>query len=330
MMADRIKAIGAAGGCLKKSISGWAKGKCLAHAKEIQLGGTGAVPFNHCLAMKIMKKVQEAVGLDQWGTVGYQLDGCEVKVFKVDTEDINKKTECPPAPNAGAQDDKYQGELCFRGRGIMMGYLACADMGAEHVKSIQKKTGETIDAEGWLHSGDKGLITKDGFVKITGRYKELIIGEGGENIAPVPIEDCVKKACDGINEVMMVGDKRKYNVAFVTLKAVGANGETPGSDQLDAGAKRVNPGITTISAAMQDPTWIDTVKSAIEAANNNGKVCPNNTFKIQKFTILPSNFSEENNELTPTKKLKRKVVENLYADTIEKLYKTSGVYVPYL
>merc|ERR1719183_1161098 len=122
-----------------------------------------------------------------------------------------------------------------------MGYMAQPDMGAAHVNEINKKTKETIDKEGWLHSGDKGMITSQGMVKITGRYKELIIGEGGENIAPVPIEDNVKRECDGINEVMMVGDKRKYNVALVTLKAVGANGEVPGSDDLDAGAKRVNP-----------------------------------------------------------------------------------------
>merc|ERR1719502_2367198 len=115
-----------------------------------------------------------------------------------------------------------------------MGYLANPDMGEAHVTEIEKKTAETIDKEGWLHSGDKGLITATGMVKITGRYKELIIGEGGENIAPVPIEDHVKKTCDGIAEVMMVGDKRKYNVALVTLKAVGANGEVPGTEVLDA------------------------------------------------------------------------------------------------
>merc|ERR1719392_72814 len=118
-----------------------------------------------------------------------------------------------------------------------MGYLASPDLGSEHVAEIQKKTAETIDNEGWLHSGDKGMITERGMVKITGRYKELIIGEGGENIAPVPIEDSIKKLCDGVNEVMMIGDKRKYNVAVITLKAVGANGETPGTDELDAGAK---------------------------------------------------------------------------------------------
>merc|ERR1719291_1589765 len=124
--------------------------------------------------------------------------------------------------------------------------MACQDMGAAHVAEIKKKTAETIDKDGWLHSGDKGMITSRGMVKITGRYKELIIGEGGENIAPVPIEDQVKKACDGVAEVMMVGDKRKYNVALVTLKAKGANGEVPGTDQLDAGAARINPAIQTI------------------------------------------------------------------------------------
>merc|ERR1719421_1122584 len=103
------------------------------------------------------------------------------------------------------------------------------------------------------------MITIDGMCKITGRYKELIIGEGGENVAPIPIEDHVKKTCDGIAEIMMVGDKRKYNVALVTLKAVGANGEVPGSDDLDAGAKRINPEVKTISAAMDDKVWIDTI-----------------------------------------------------------------------
>merc|ERR1719359_1771158 len=206
-----------------------------------------------------------------------------------------------------------------------MGYMAQPDLGPQHVADIQKKNAETIDSEGWLHSGDKGMITKQGMVKITGRYKELIIGEGGENIAPVPIEDAVKKACDGICEVMMVGDKRKYNVALVTLKAVGANGEIPGTDELDAGAKRLVPEVTTITEAMDDKVWINAVTEAITSANNDGKVCPNNAFKIQKFTILPTNFSEEGNELTPTKKLKRSVVTTKYAKMISKLYATEGV-----
>merc|ERR1712113_156644 len=197
------------------------------------------------------------------------------------------------------------------------------------ITEIESKNAAAIDKDGWLHSGDKGMITMQGMVKITGRYKELIISEGGENIAPVPIEDVVKKACDGIAEVMMVGDKRKYNVALVTLKAVGANGEVPGTDDLDAGAKRLNTEVTKISQALDDKMWIDAVTAAITTANKNGKCCPNATFKIQKFSILPTNFSEEGNELTPTKKLKRKVVEGKYKALIDLMYATDGTYIRY-
>jgi len=375
-MADKIRAVGASSQGLKKTISTWAKDKCLTHARDLQLGRSGAIPFNHCLAMRIMKAVKGAVGLDQckyaltgaapiridtleyygslgiyinelygmsessaivtistdsahqWGTVGYQLEGCEVKVFRVDPEDLNKKVECPPAPAADNTDDQYQGELCFRGRGIMMGYLACSDFGDDHIKTIEKKNAETVDADGWLHSGDKGLMTAHGLFKITGRYKELIIGEGGENIAPVPIEDSVKGICDGVNECMMIGDKRKYNVALITLKAVGANGENPGTDNLDAAAKSVSA-VKTISEAMKDQAWIKYVTEGISKTNNNAKIAINNAFKIQKFMILPHNFSEEGGELTPTKKLKRAVVEKKYAAQIEKLYSTEGTYIEY-
>merc|ERR1740129_2472982 len=265
----------------------------------------------------------------QWGSCGWQFPGTEVKCFKVDPSDLNKKTECPPAPTLESTEDEFMGEICFRGRCIMMGYMACKDMGDKHVAEIQKKTAETIDAEGWLHSGDKGLKSVAGLLKITGRYKELIIGEGGENIAPVPIEDSVKGLCDAIAECMMVGDQRKYNVALITLKAVGANGEVPGTDDLDAAAKNVNPAVTKISQAMKDPKWIETITAALTATNSNAKIVPNNAFKIQKFCILPINFSEENGELTPTKKLKRAAVEGRYQKMIDRMYATDGVYIEY-
>merc|ERR1712151_1442676 len=136
-------------------------------------------------------------------------------------------------------------------------------MGA-HISSIQKKTAETIDADGWLHSGDKGLKTVNGMYKITGRYKERIIGEGGENIAPVPIEDSVKGLCDTIGECMMFGDKRKYNVALITLKAKGANGESPGTDDLEGSNTRTltlasSSSASKISEAMKDKAWIECI-----------------------------------------------------------------------
>jgi long-chain acyl-CoA synthetase len=80
---------------------------------------------------------------------------------------------------------------------------------------------------------------------------------------------------------------------------------------------------------MNDKVWIDEITAAITSANNNGKVCPNNAFKIQKFTILPSNFSEEGGELTPTKKLKRAVVSSKYAQTIDTIYESKETYVRY-
>merc|ERR1712045_617038 len=125
-----------------------------------------------------------------------------------------------------------------------------------------------------------------GMVKITGRFKELIIGEGGENIAPVPIEDSVKALCPGVNECMMVGDKRKYNVALITLKAIGANGEIPGTDELDAPALTNFPGVKKISEAIGNTSVADTITAAIQETNKNGKLVPNNSFKIQKFSIL--------------------------------------------
>ena len=74
-----------------------------------------------------------------------------------------------------------------------------------------------IDAEGWLHSGDKGCMSKDGMVKITGRFKELIIGAGGENIAPVPIEDNIKLLCPAISNVMMVRRLKPVTHCIATL-----------------------------------------------------------------------------------------------------------------
>jgi len=111
----------------------------------------------------------------QWGSCGFQMPGFEVKSFTVDPQDLNKKVECPRAPELDALDEQYQGELCFRGRSIMMGYMACPDFGPAHVAEMQKKTAETIDTEGWLHSGDVGMLDQDGMLHITGRLKELII-----------------------------------------------------------------------------------------------------------------------------------------------------------
>lgn len=251
-----------------------------------------------------------------WGSCGWAVPGTEVKCFSVNPDDINDKTECKQVDNIFSCDEKDQGEICFRGRHIMMGYLANPNLGPEHIKEIQDKTAAAIDAEGWLHSGDKGCISTKGMVKITGRYKELIIGSGGENIAPVPIENAVKKVAGGISNLMMIGDKRKFNVALVTLKAEGANAEKPGSNDLADDALGVNQSVTTISGASTDDVWKKYITDAISEVNKT----LNPPSRIQRFSILPADFSVETDELTPTLKLKRGVVEKKWASLIDSLY----------
>ena len=88
----------------------------------------------------------------------------EVKVFKVDDRDMNKKTECPRAKDITKASEEEQGEICFRGRHIMAGYMANPDLGKDHVKYIEDKVAGAIDADGWLHSGDKGCMDARGMV----------------------------------------------------------------------------------------------------------------------------------------------------------------------
>jgi long-chain-fatty-acid--CoA ligase ACSBG len=265
-----------------------------------------------------------------WGSCGYAVPGCEVKCFKVNPDDVNDKKEVPACTSLENPSEEQQGEVCFRGRHIMMGYLANPDLGPEHMALIEKKTAESIDAEGWLHSGDKGCIDKRGMVKITGRYKEIIIGSGGENIAPVPIEDAIKKECQGLSNVMMVGDKRKFNVALVTLKAQGATGDLPGTDDLDGGALAVSKGTTTITGAMADTVWHKAITDAIAKVN---KSLPPPS-RIQRFSILPRDLSVFTDELTPTFKTKRSVVEKKYAASLDSMFDENAdktkTYFPYV
>merc|ERR1712072_724337 len=103
-------------------------------------------------------------------------------------------------------DDEGNGEICFRGRHIMMGYL-----------NNDQATAETIDGDGWLHSGDIGVVDKHGYLKITGRLKELIITAGGENVPPVLIENEIKKEIgDIVSNVIVIGDRKKFLSCLVT------------------------------------------------------------------------------------------------------------------
>jgi len=214
------------------------------------------------------------------------------------------------------------------------------------VAEIEKKTKEAVDAQGWLHSGDKGCVNTRGMFRVTGRYKELLIGAGGENVAPVPIEDNIKALCPAISNVMMVGDKMPFNCALVTLKAVGANGEVPGTDELLAEALAYQKGLmgaaasgggggggegpTTISgASAPDSALVAAITKAIADTNKNQDVCPSNASKVQKFMILPLDFSVETDDFTPTFKLKRSNVSARFAPEVAAMYESKSTYVQY-
>ena len=104
-------------------------------------------------------------------------------------------------------DEQGEGEICMRGRNTMMGYL-----------KNDQATIDTIDSQGYVKSGDRGKIEKDGHLKITGRIKEIIIGAGGENIAPVPVEDNFKENCPVCSNIMMIGEQQRFMAALITFK----------------------------------------------------------------------------------------------------------------
>ncbi|CAD7967549.1 unnamed protein product [Amoebophrya sp. A120] len=304
---------------------------------KLQFAVTGAAPMNPetyeywgSLGVTIFEvfAMSESTGLATtsslrgtlWATVGFSAPGFEIKVFDT-MSDATKKFQTPPAINVFQPTEKEQGELCYRGRNVMMGYLANPGFGAQHVAELQKKTAEAIDDEGWVRSGDKACVSASNMLRITGRYKELIITAGGENIAPVPIENWLQTNFPAISNVMMVGDKKKYNTCLISLKAVGATGLEPGTDQLTPDCVNLlNSSAKTISGAQKDPAVQKYLESALKAVNQESSVVPSNACKIQKFKILPCDFSVAGEELTPTMKLKRSFVMDKYRKLIDEMY----------
>ena len=182
------------------------------------------------------------------------------------------------------------GEILLRGPNIFQGYYKNEDA-----------TRETLE-DGWLHTGDLGSIDDDGFVYITGRKKDIIITAGGKNITPANLENGLKQN-RWISQAVVVGDRRPYLVALITLdpEEVPRFAEEHGLDADDV------PGSDEMRAEVQ---------KAVDAVN--AKVGP--VEQIKKFVILPHDLSQETGELTPTLKVKRNVVNEKYADEVERMY----------
>merc|ERR1712159_703916 len=196
----------------------------------------------------------------------------------------------------------------------MLGYMGNPD-----------KTAETIDENGWLHSGDVGRIDEHGLLFITGRIKELLITKGGENIAPVPVEQYLKKILTGVSNAMMIGDQRKYCSIIFTLKTEPSPaGDGTFTDRLDADALAAVPDsdATTVSEAKACPKWNAYLQAGLDDYNSSS-VLVSKAAKIQYFRVLDGDFTVPGGELGPTLKLRRPIVTKLHHDVIESMYETA-------
>jgi long-chain acyl-CoA synthetase len=209
----------------------------------------------------------------RFGTVGQPLPVCEVRVA----------------------DD---GEVLMRGPNIFKGYY-----------NNPAATAETLDADGWLHSGDLGELDADGYLSITGRKKDLIITSSGKNISPSNIENALK-LCRWISQAVVFGDRKPYLTALLTLDP----------DECKALAEKLGADSADPAELAKNPAVRDELQSAVDEANRKFARIE----QVKKFTILERDLSQEHEELTPTLKVKRNVVYENYKDEFTALYASGG------
>uniref|UniRef100_A0A8B9GCN6 Long-chain-fatty-acid--CoA ligase ACSBG1 n=1 Tax=Amazona collaria TaxID=241587 RepID=A0A8B9GCN6_9PSIT len=221
-----------------------------------------------------------------------------------------------PAPGCRVKlvdkDVEGTGEICFWGRTVFMGYL-----------NMEDKTKEAFDEDGWLHSGDLGKLDKDGFLYVTGRIKDLIITAGGENVPPIPIEDAVKNELPIVSNAMVIGDKKKFLSMLLTLKTVLDPDTSEPTDILTEEARdfcqKTGSKATKVSeiVATRDQAIYQAIQEGIDKVNMNAT---NRVHCIQKWMVLPRDFSISGGELGPTMKLKRLTVLEKYRTEVDSFY----------
>ena len=191
------------------------------------------------------------------------------------------------------------GEILIGGRGVMRGY-----------HNLPDATAETIDAEGWLHSGDLGRVLPSGHVQITGRKKDLIITAGGKNIGPAHFQNLLKARSPWVGQVLMHGDRRPYCVALVTI-----NEEAVAKWAKDQGLSFANyaelAALPKVRALIQAD--VDKINQELPSYET-----------VKKIALVPEDWTVENGFLTPSMKVRRAVVEAKYADILDGLYGEAG------
>lgn len=201
-------------------------------------------------------------------------------------------------PAAGYNEvriDADTGEIRVRGPNVFMGYL-----------NQPEKTAETIDADGWLHTGDVGLVDADGFFRITDRMKDIIITAGGKNITPSELENELKFS-PYITDAVVIGDKLPYLTVIIMID----------QENVEKYAQDHDVPFSNYASLTRATEVQELIQGEIDRVNKKFA----RVEQIKKFFLLETQLSAEDEELTPTMKLKRKLVEKKYAPQIEAMYR---------
>ena len=210
------------------------------------------------------------------------------------TGDVRIGTVGPALPGIDVHIAE-DGELLARGPIVTPGYW-----------KRDEATAEAIDADGWLHTGDLATMDADGFVRIVGRKKELIITAGGKNLSPNNIEEAIKPRSALIGQICAVGDERPFISALIVLDA----------ESLPSWCEANGVPFDSVAAAAQHPDVVAEVARAVEAGNRDLA----RVEQVRQWAIVPTEWTAESEELTPSLKLKRNVIHTKYADVIDGMY----------
>ena len=201
-------------------------------------------------------------------------------------------------PAAGYNEvrlDPVTSEILVRGPNVFKGYL-----------NLPEKTAETIDADGWLHTGDVGVVDADGFFRITDRMKDIIITAGGKNITPSELENELKFS-PYVTDAVVIGDKRPYLVVIIMID----------QENVEKYAQDHDVPFSNYTSLTRAPEVQALIQEVLDDVNRKFA----RVEQIKKFFLLETQLTAEDEELTPTMKLKRKLVEKKYAEPIEAMYR---------
>ncbi len=201
----------------------------------------------------------------------------------------------PAASYNEVRVDPSTGEIQVRGPNVFKGYL-----------NLPEKTAETIDADGWLHTGDVGVIDADGYLRITDRMKDIIITAGGKNITPSELENELKFS-PYVTDAVVIGDARPYLTVIIMID----------QENVEKYAQDHDVPFSNYASLTRAPEVQALIQAEVDRVNTRFA----RVEQIKKFFLLDTQLSAEDEELTPTMKLKRKLVQQKYAERIEAMYR---------